>query len=98
MIFQHHPLPPFYLTPQDSELLGDIKPEEMLSVARCEQDSSRTQDPKYPHCFEVNTQGRGYLFCADSEEEMMDWIKKFDEVCVVCGDHMWRRYVCYVIV
>ena len=49
-----------------------------MSVARCEDELSR--DPKYQHCFEVNTQGRGYLFCADSEADMEEWIKVFEQI------------------
>ena len=62
---------------QDTEALGYIHMEEMLSVSRCEDDGVR--DPRYKHCFEVNTQGRGYLFCADTEEDMRDWIQVFEK-------------------
>ena len=64
---------------QDTETLGDIHMEEMMSVARCEHDEV-SRDPKYQHCFEVNTQGRGYLFCADSEADMEEWIKIFEKI------------------
>ena len=64
---------------QDTETLGDIHMEEMMSVARCEHDEV-SKDPKYQHCFEVNTQGRGYLFCADSEADMEEWIKIFEKI------------------
>jgi len=50
----------------------------MLSVSRCDDDASR--DPRYKHCFEVNTQGRGYLFCADTEEDLAQWITVFEQV------------------
>lgn len=50
----------------------------MLSVSRCDDESSR--DPRYKYCFEVNTQGRGYLFCADTEEDMTDWIHVFEQI------------------
>ena len=30
---------------------------------------------------QVNTQSRGYLFCADSKEDMEDWIAKLKKVC-----------------
>ena len=49
-----------------------------MSVSRCEDEI--TKDPKYQHCFEVNTQGRGYLFCADSESEMVSWIQVFEQI------------------
>ena len=63
---------------QDTDLLGHIHMEEMMSAARCEDELSK--DPRYQHCFEVNTQGRGYLFCADSEAEMDEWIKVFGQI------------------
>ena len=49
-----------------------------MSVAKCDDELSR--DPKYQYCFEVNTQGRGYLFCAESEVEMEEWIKVFEQI------------------
>ena len=49
-----------------------------MSVAKCDDELSR--DPKYQHCFEVNTQGRGYLLCAESEAEMEEWIKVFEQI------------------
>ena len=30
---------------------------------------------------QVNTQSRGYSFCADSKEDMEDWIAKLKKVC-----------------
>lgn len=63
---------------QDTDMLGCIHTEVMMSVAKCEDELSR--DPKYHHCFEVNTQCRGYLFCADNEAEMEEWIKVFEEI------------------
>lgn len=63
---------------QDTELLGDIHMEEMFSVSKCEDELSK--DPRYQHCFEVNTQGRGYLFCADSETDMEEWISVFEQI------------------
>ena len=68
----------WYILPQDTDIkLGDIHMEEMMSVARCEHDEV-SRDPKYQHCFEVNTQGRGYLLCADSEADMEEWIDVFE--------------------
>jgi hypothetical protein len=64
---------------QDTETLGHIHMEEMMSVARCEH-GEVSKDPKYQHCFEVNTQGRGYLFCADSETDMEEWINIFEKI------------------
>ena len=51
----------------------------MLRVAKCCEDEP-SRDPKYKHCFEVNTQGRGYLFCADTEEEMESWVSTFEKI------------------
>ncbi len=62
---------------QDSDALGYINVDEMLSVSRCDDEGVR--DPRYKHCFEVNTQGRGYLLCADTEEDMKDWIYIFEQ-------------------
>ena len=53
--------------------------EDMMGVARCEHDEV-SKDPKYQHCFEVNTQQQGYLFCADSDFDMEEWINIFEEV------------------
>ncbi len=64
--------------PQDGELQGYIHVEEMFSVAKCEEELSK--DPKYRHCFEVNTQGRGYLFCADTENELDLWVSAFQKI------------------
>lgn len=50
----------------------------MFSVAKSEDDSSR--DSKYRNCFEVNTRGRGYLFCADTPEELEDWVDTFKKI------------------
>ena len=50
----------------------------MFSVAKSEDEVAK--DPKYRHCFEVNTRGRGYLFCADSAEEMEEWMKAFNQI------------------
>lgn len=50
----------------------------MFSVAKSEEESSR--DSKYRHCFEVNTRGRGYLFAADTAEEMEDWVDSFEKI------------------
>lgn len=50
----------------------------MLNVSKCEDESAR--DPRYKHCFELNTQGRGYLFSADTEEDMTDWIHVFEQL------------------
>ena len=47
----------------------------MLSASICEDESSK--DPKYQFCFEVNTQGRGYLFCAETQEELAEWAEAF---------------------
>lgn len=66
------------LSLQDSELLGYIRIEELFSVAKSEDEGSK--DSKYRHCFEVNTRGRGYLFCADSAEEMEEWIRAFKQI------------------
>lgn len=63
---------------QDSELQGYIRVEEMFSIARSEDEASR--DPKYKHSFEVNTRGRGYLFSADSAEELDDWVATFEKI------------------
>lgn len=64
--------------PQDSELQGYIRVEEMFSVAKSEEEGSR--DSKYKHTFEVNTRGRGYLFAADTWEEVEDWVTTFKQV------------------
>ena len=50
--------------------------EELLSVEKCEEEVSR----EHRHCFEVNTQGRGYLFSAESETELVDWIDTFQKI------------------
>lgn len=74
---------------QDFEVLGCIKPDEMLGVAKCEEDPSTMKDMRYRHCFEVQTQGRGYLFCAESEEDMEQWIDVFSKV----GHWWWRMKI-----
>jgi len=61
---------------QDMMPLGDIRVEELLSVERCEEEGSK----EHRHCFEVNTQGRGYLFSTDSEEELVEWIDTFQKI------------------
>ena len=66
------------LPSQDSELQGYIRVEEMFSVAKCEEDGPR--DSKYRYCFEVNTRGRGYLFAAETAEELDDWIESFNKI------------------
>lgn len=58
--------------------LGYIHVEELLSVEKCEDEPSH--DPRYPHCFEVNTQGRGYLFSAETEEDLKEWIDTFQKI------------------
>lgn len=50
----------------------------MLSVAKSEDEGVR--DSKYRHCFEVNTRGRGYLFCADTSEELDSWVDTFKAI------------------
>ena len=72
-----HPLPSPPLL-QETEALGYIRLEEMLSVSRCEEELSR--DPTHRHCFEVNTQSRGYLLCAETEEDMDHWVGLFNQV------------------
>jgi hypothetical protein len=47
-------------------------------VAKCEDEGPR--DSKYRHCFEVNTRGRGYLFCADTAEELESWVCTFGKI------------------
>ena len=51
----------------------------MFSVARSE-DEVASRDSKYRHCFEVNTRGRGYLFAADTAEEMEEWVGTFEKI------------------
>jgi hypothetical protein len=68
----------YFRSETDPEIQGDIKICEMLSISCCDDESSR--DPKYSHCFEVNTESRGYLFCADSKPEMEDWIETLRKV------------------
>ena len=63
---------------QDSEVQGYIHVEEMFSIAKCEDELSR--DSKYRFCFEVNTQGRGYLFSAETEEDMEEWVSAFEKI------------------
>ncbi len=50
----------------------------MFSVAKSEDEGSR--DSKYKHSFEVNTRGRGYLFCADTAEELESWVGTFKKI------------------
>ncbi len=54
--------------------------EEMLSVCRCDDEGSKEKDAKYRFAFEVNTQSRGYLFCAESEAELDDWVTTFNKI------------------
>ncbi|CAI8051664.1 Arf-GAP with Rho-GAP domain, ANK repeat and PH domain-containing protein 1 [Geodia barretti] len=66
----------YFRSETDPDCQGDIKIHEMLSISLCDEE----KDPKYPHCFELNTQSRGYLFCADSKAEMDDWIETLKKV------------------
>ena len=50
----------------------------MFSVAKSEDEGIR--DSKYKHSFEVNTTGRGYLFCADTAEELDSWVNAFNKI------------------
>ena len=52
--------------------------DELLSVEKCEDEPSH--DPRYRHCFEVNTQGRGYLFSAETESELEEWVATFQKI------------------
>lgn len=38
------------------------------------------RDSKYRYCFEVNTRGRGYLFCADTADELESWVDTFKQI------------------
>lgn len=53
--------------------MGHIHVEELLSVSRYDETDQR-------HCFEVNTPGRGYLFSAENEVDMEDWIETFQKI------------------
>ena len=44
------------------------------------EDEGPGKDNKYRHCFEVNTKGRGYLFCADTAEELESWVGTFKQI------------------
>eukprot|EP00731_Ephydatia_muelleri_P030729 Em0022g243a len=73
----------YYKTENDSEQQGDIKVEEMLSTSKFEEEQSKDlkdKDPKYKYCFEVITPSRGFLFCAETESEMQDWIRTFNAI------------------
>ena len=45
-------------------------------MEKCDEESSR----EHRHCFEVNTQWRGYLFSAESEAELKEWIDTFKKI------------------
>ena len=64
--------------------MGDIKVEELLSVSPCEEESGKERDSKYQFTFEVNTQSRGYLFCAETEKELEEWVNVFNKI--ICSD------------
>lgn len=82
-------------------MLGYIHMEELLSVEKCEDEPSR--DPKYRHCFEVNTQGRGYLFSAETEGELGEWLDTFQKIVSsdaadnLVSDVQWCLLVCWSV-
>ena len=72
--------------------------EDMLSTSKFEEEQNKDlkdRDPKYKYCFEVITPSRGFLFCAETESEMQDWIRTFNAVCtytytreLILGEHL----------
>ena len=47
----------------------------MLGVSQCEVDGNKDK-----WCFEVITPGRAYLFAAESDQEMFQWIDTVKQV------------------
>lgn len=52
--------------------------EDMANITINEEES---KDPKHPFAFEIVTPERTYVFCADSKDEMNEWIAVIKSVC-----------------
>lgn len=55
--------------------MGTIRSEDILGVSQCDDETGGRN-----FCYEVITAGRAYLFSADSEPEMNDWISTIKQV------------------
>uniref|UniRef100_A0A1X7TTF8 Uncharacterized protein n=2 Tax=Amphimedon queenslandica TaxID=400682 RepID=A0A1X7TTF8_AMPQE len=59
----------YFKTDTDPEILGNIGVNDILGVCQCEDEVNGRG-----HCFEVITAARAYLFSADTDTDMSDWI------------------------
>ena len=57
--------------------MGNIKCEDILGVSQCDEESSGKESR---YCFEIITAGRAFLFAAETENDMEDWISTIKQV------------------
>ncbi|XP_019855675.1 PREDICTED: arf-GAP with Rho-GAP domain, ANK repeat and PH domain-containing protein 1-like isoform X2 [Amphimedon queenslandica] len=65
----------YFKTDTDPEILGNIGVNDILGVCQCEDEVNGRG-----HCFEVITAARAYLFSADTDTDMSDWISVVRQV------------------